>query len=326
MAKLPQADITSRDGIKEVGTTTVVEDESERAEVEVVAVEQPYKCSCRKEKISNQLMALRGMDREKKTVIEDMLRSPSFEVRVLPSPAAVADIQNDPFQIKSSTFLSDFDVMATTGEVEDPYPSLQLRRRPCDICAHKTPTKSFEHTTDTERVPVMIFDTNNDSFDGIAVETQHSPTSQFEFDILATRVDGIDSEMDHSHDAYEIKRKTQAMKDLDVLLVDDESDSSTFSMDEEDEKSIPEENESNPGNGWLFSVTMDDIDEVVEELISPLDSITSFISWERDDSIIIDKIESVCADDSILIDKIDGACAGEDIILEYHIEDEECAD
>ena len=95
---------------------------------------------------------------------------------------------------------------------------------------------------------------------------------------------------------------------------------------EEDEKSIPEENESNPGNGWLFSVTMDDIDEVVEELISPLDSITSFISWERDDSIIIDKIESVCADDSILIDKIDGACAGEDIILEYHIEDEECAD
>lgn len=308
MAMPQQSDITSHDGVKDGEATTAAEDE--RVEVEMVAVavtvEQPHKkCSCSsKEKISNPLKALRGRDHKKKTVIEDVPRSPSFEIRVLPSAES---------QIKCSIFLSDFDVTATSAEVEE-------ENDTCDLSI-KTPTKSFEQTTYIDEVlPVTIIDTTNNSFDGGAVDAQYSPTSQLEFDIMATKYDDKYSEMEHSYDAFEIKRKTQAMKDLDVLLDDDdddESDSSTFSLDEENENStLPEANESKSGNGWLFSCTMDDIDEFVEELVSPLDNITNFISCERDDSIIIDKIESVCADDIVL----------DDIILEHQIEIEECAD
>lgn len=314
-----EADITSRDDVKENEATMAVEEE--RVEVEMVelvevevTVEQRRKCSCSKEKISKkQMKALRGRDHKKKTVITDAPPSTSFELRVLPSAAADADIQNNPSQIKSSTFQSDFDVTAATGEVEDTSDERAL---------YKTPSKSFEQTTDNdELLPVIILDTTNNSFDDRAAGTQYSPTSQLEFDVIATRSDDKYSEMDHSHDAYETKRKTQAMKDLDVLLDldnddddDDESDCSTVSLDEENEElTLPEANESKSGNGWLFSCTMDEIDDVVEDLISPLDSITSFISCDRDDSIIIDKIESVCADD---------------FILEHHIdiESEECAD
>eukprot|EP00984_Skeletonema_dohrnii_P027906 scaffold17628_cov128-Skeletonema_dohrnii-CCMP3373.AAC.2 len=127
-----------------------------------------------------------------------------------------------------------------------------------------------------------------------------SPTSQLGFDIMATTGDDNDvrSKQDHSHDAFEIQRKTQAMRDLDVLLADndDESVRVTFAPDVKEivivDSAPPTPKKSKPRNDWLFSCTLDDIDEVVEDIVSPLDIIASFISCERDDSIIIDHTEN----------------------------------
>ncbi|KAK1742717.1 hypothetical protein QTG54_006314 [Skeletonema marinoi] len=134
------------------------------------------------------------------------------------------------------------------------------------------------------------------------INHSNSPTSQLGFDIMATTGDDNDvrSKQDHSHDAFEIQRKTQAMRDLDVLLADgdDESVRVTFAPDVEEiviEKSTsppPTPRKSKPRNDWLFSCTLDDIDEVVEDIVSPFDIIASFISCERDDSIIIDHMEN----------------------------------
>jgi len=134
------------------------------------------------------------------------------------------------------------------------------------------------------------------------INHSNSPTSQLGFDIMATT--GIDndvrSKQDHSHDAFEIQRKTQAMRDLDVLLADgdDESVRVTFAPDVEEIVIVkstsppPTPRKSKPRNDWLFSCTLDDIDEVVEDIVSPFDIIASFISCERDDSIIIDHMEN----------------------------------
>ena len=132
------------------------------------------------------------------------------------------------------------------------------------------------------------------------ISHSNSPRSQLGFDIMATTGDDNDvrSKQDHSHDVFEIQRKTQAMRDLDVLLADgdDESVRVTFAPDVKEivivESAPPTPKKSKPRNEWLFSCTLDDIDEVVEDIVSPFDIIASFISCERDDSIIIDHTEN----------------------------------
>ncbi len=130
----------------------------------------------------------------------------------------------------------------------------------------------------------------------------NSPNSQLDFDVMATRDDDGDHlKMNHSHNAYEIQRKTQAMRELDLLSGDDdysdgtESVSMSSSSDGSEPKEIkigrrrPAQHKSRE-NDWLFSCTLDDIDEVVEELISPFDSTIENIAYfscqrDNDDSI-----------------------------------------
>mmetsp|Transcript_27943 Transcript_27943/g.43923 ORF Transcript_27943/g.43923 Transcript_27943/m.43923 type:complete len:208 (+) Transcript_27943:129-752(+) len=129
----------------------------------------------------------------------------------------------------------------------------------------------------------------------------NSPKSHLEFDVKATKADDNKHlKTNHSHDAYEIQHKTQAMRDLDVLVgndIDDEDEpvKVTFALDVvlDDEKKSKKgkrrrgrrpAKRKDPRHGeWLFSCTMDDIDEVVEDLISPFDGITNFITCQGDD-------------------------------------------
>mmetsp|Transcript_20494 Transcript_20494/g.30764 ORF Transcript_20494/g.30764 Transcript_20494/m.30764 type:complete len:221 (-) Transcript_20494:206-868(-) len=143
---------------------------------------------------------------------------------------------------------------------------------------------------------------------------KNSPRSQLEFDIKATSGDDDEerSQQNHSHVAFEIQHKTQAMRDLDGLLADDDVDDEpvrvTFDLDEEEEskKTIKrsnkrkEQKKSPRHSEWLFSCSMDEIDEVVEDIISPFDDITNFMSCATDDSIVMDRIESVCAEGETL--------------------------
>eukprot|EP00573_Skeletonema_grethae_P009293 CAMPEP_0201703148 /NCGR_PEP_ID=MMETSP0578-20130828/38784_1 /ASSEMBLY_ACC=CAM_ASM_000663 /TAXON_ID=267565 /ORGANISM="Skeletonema grethea, Strain CCMP 1804" /LENGTH=215 /DNA_ID=CAMNT_0048190873 /DNA_START=9 /DNA_END=656 /DNA_ORIENTATION=+ len=139
----------------------------------------------------------------------------------------------------------------------------------------------------------------------------NSPKSHLEFDIKATTSDDNKQlNMNHSHDAYEIQHKTQAMRDLDVLVGDDLDDEVepakvTFALDVvlDDEKKKERKSkrrinrqakQKEPRHGeWLFSCTMDDIDEVVEDLVSPFDGITDFITCHQgdDEDSIVDKGE-----------------------------------
>lgn len=130
----------------------------------------------------------------------------------------------------------------------------------------------------------------------------NSPRSQLDFDVMATRDDSDKHmKMNHSHNAYEIQRKTQAMRELDLLSGDDdysdgtESVSMSSSSDGSEPKEIkigrrrPAQHKARE-NDWLFSCTLDDIDEVVEELISPFDSTIENIAYfscqrDNDDSI-----------------------------------------
>ena len=140
----------------------------------------------------------------------------------------------------------------------------------------------------------------------------NSPRSQLDFDIQATTSNEY-SKLNHSHDAYEIQHKTQAMRDLDVLLGDTDDDDDeeesikmTFAVDEEKEskkkskrrRSRSKKRKSNRHSKWLFQYTSDDIDDAVEDLISPFDGITNFMTCHRyeggdddDDNSVVDKGE-----------------------------------
>lgn len=140
------------------------------------------------------------------------------------------------------------------------------------------------------------------------IQRESSPKSQMDFDVMATRDDDDDdnnsnrSKLNHSHDAYETQLKTQAMRDLDVLLDDDDDESVRVSFAEEVKaptpsskaKSKPKERKRRrkPRHSeWLFSCTLDDIDEVVEDLVdlSPFEDITKLFSCRHDHSIIEDQ-------------------------------------
>ncbi len=171
-------------------------------------------------------------------------------------------------------------------------------------------------TQDNSALPTET--TNNKTIEGEGADILHrpprnnSPKSQLEFDLevkaTTTSDDNKNLKMNHSHDAYEIQHKTQAMRDLDVLVGDDLDDEEepvkvTFALDvvRDDEKKKERENKrrlrrearqkKGPRHGeWLFSCTMDDIDEVVEDLMSPFDGITDFMcnqgDNDDDDSIV----------------------------------------
>jgi hypothetical protein len=140
----------------------------------------------------------------------------------------------------------------------------------------------------------------------------NSPNSQLDFDVMATRDDDGDHlKMNHSHNAYEIQRKTQAMRELDLLLDDGDDDDihvKVLFADEEENESFPTSKrdgskrkeikkcrrpaqEKSHDNGWLFSFTLDGIDDVVEGLVSPFDSTIDVFSCQRDDDSIIDDEE-----------------------------------
>ncbi len=162
-------------------------------------------------------------------------------------------------------------------------------------------------TLDNSALPTET--TNNNAYDGRSANIpqrpprNNSPKSQLEFDLEVKATSSDDNKnlkMNHSHDAYEIQHKTQAMRDLDVLVGDDLDDEEepvkvTFALDvvRDDEKKKERENKrrlrrearrKGPRHGeWLFSCTMDDIDEVVEDLISPFDGITDFMCNQGDD-------------------------------------------
>ena len=150
----------------------------------------------------------------------------------------------------------------------------------------------------------------------------NSPRSQMDFDIQATQQSSDDDEysskLNHSHDAFEIQHKTQAMRDLDVLLGDNNDND-----DEEEEEQKKEKEEtskksqrrhrskkkkSSPRHSkWLFQYTSDDIDDAVEDLISPFDGITNFMTCHRcegggdgDDDSIVDENDSIVAKGDIL--------------------------
>mmetsp|Transcript_13835 Transcript_13835/g.20598 ORF Transcript_13835/g.20598 Transcript_13835/m.20598 type:complete len:220 (-) Transcript_13835:189-848(-) len=164
-------------------------------------------------------------------------------------------------------------------------------------------------------VTVLPTGTKYNNFEcNIKPSRKNSPRSQLEFDIKATSGDDDEerSQQNHSHVAFEIQHKTQAMRDLDVLLADDDVDDApakvTFDLDEEEEskKTIKrsnkrkEQQKSPRHSEWLFSCSMDEIDEVVEDIISPFDDITNFMSCAADDSVVMDRIESVCAEGETL--------------------------
>lgn len=137
-----------------------------------------------------------------------------------------------------------------------------------------------------------------------------------DFDIQATQQserDEYSSKLNnHSHDAFEIQHKTQAMRDLDVLLGDNNDDDDD---EEEEEKQTKEEEEDSSKKSkrrqrstkkksprhskWLFQYTSDDIDDAVEDLISPFDGITNFMTCHRcdddDDDSIVDENDSIVA-------------------------------
>jgi len=139
----------------------------------------------------------------------------------------------------------------------------------------------------------------------------NSPRSQLDFDVMATIDDFNNLKMNHSHNAYEIQRKTQAMRELDSLLGDDVDDDIhikvTFADEEarestqsnnnaEDRKAKATKRRRRPvqrktarrDGEWLFSCGLDDIDEVVEDLLSPLEDVPNFSCRQGDDDSIID--------------------------------------
>eukprot|EP00986_Skeletonema_menzelii_P003697 scaffold1172_cov144-Skeletonema_menzelii.AAC.22 len=141
-----------------------------------------------------------------------------------------------------------------------------------------------------------------------------SPRSQVDFDIQATTSVDEYSKLNHSHDAFEIQHKTQAMRDLDELLGDTDDDDDdegeesikvTFAADEEEKegstkskrrRSLSEKRKSNRHSKWLFQYTSDDIDDAVEDLISPFDGITNFMTCHRcdggDDNSLVENNDS----------------------------------
>jgi hypothetical protein len=118
----------------------------------------------------------------------------------------------------------------------------------------------------------------------------NSPISQLDFDVMATRYDFDNLKTNHSHNAYEIQRKTQAMRELDLLLSDDDDDDGAQSVSvtlipsnadgskakATKRRHCPVQRKTARDDEWLFSCGLDDIYEDVEDLLSPLEDVTNF--------------------------------------------------